>query len=175
MKVLLAGLGVIVVAGAALAAAQGVPGGRREGRPDGVAMEKQLGLSDEQATQMRKLWSTERKTGIRRHADIAIARMELDEALSAPTVDEKLVAAKVRALTELQAAAVQARADQRIAVRKLLTPEQQAKLTQLRREHRGDRGDSQRGGRRFGPGRRGGPMGPNEGPVAPAPEPDSEE
>ncbi len=174
MKVL-AGLGAIVVAGAALAMAQPVPGGHGR-RPDGAAMQQRLGLSDEQMSQMRTLRSTERKAAIRRRADIAIARMELNEALSAPTMDEKVVASKVKTLTELQAAALQARVNQRIAFRKLLTPEQQAKLGQLARERGADR-RGERNLRRQWPGRRGGPMAPNpnSGPGGPAPEPESEE
>ena len=125
---------------------------------------------------MHKLHSAERKAAIRRHADTAIARMELDEALSAPTVDEKLVAAKVKALADLQAASVQARADRRLAVRKLLTPEQEAKMSQLMRDRRAGRA-AHRGARRQGPGRRGhmGPGGGPGGPSAPDGEPDAEE
>jgi Spy/CpxP family protein refolding chaperone len=162
MRILLAGVGAIVVAGAAIAVAQpgtGGPGGRR----DVVSVQAQLGLNDEQAAQLRKLHAAERKEAIRRHADTAIARMELDEALNAPTVDEKLVAAKAKAVADLQAASVQARVDQRLAVRKLLTPEQQAKMSQLMRDHRAGR-RAHRGVGRQGPGRRGGPMGAGRGP-----------
>ena len=49
-------------------------------------------------------------------------------------VDEKLVASRVKAVSDLQAAEVRARADRRLALRKLLTPEQQQKLRQLTRE-----------------------------------------
>ena len=94
------------------------------------------GLSEEQAEQLRRLRAEERKQAIRRHADLAIARLDLDEALDAPTVDEKLVASRVRAVSDLQAAEVRARADRRLAMRKVLTPEQQQKLRQLTRERR---------------------------------------
>jgi Spy/CpxP family protein refolding chaperone len=110
-------------------------------------------LSDEQAAQMRRLRSEERRQAIRRRADLAIARMELEEALDAPSVDEKLVAARVRAVADLQAAEVRARADRRLALRKMLTPEQQGKLKQLMRERRGAPGAGRRGGRSRRPAR----------------------
>jgi Spy/CpxP family protein refolding chaperone len=120
-------------------------------------MRAQLGLSDEQEAQLRKLHEDGRKAAIRRRADTAIARMELEEALGAATVDEKAVAVKLKAVTELQAAAAKARVDQRLAVRKLLTPEQYAKMKQLRQERRADRFSGRRGPGRGMRGRPGGP------------------
>ncbi len=119
---------------AALAAAQPMDR-ERGGRPDLATLQRDLGLSDEQATQLRGIWSESRKAAIRRHADLSIARMELEEALEAPSVDEKLVASRVRAVSDLQAAAVKARVDQRLALRKVLTPEQQQKMRSMMRGH----------------------------------------
>lgn len=116
---------------------------RGQGR-DWAALRSEVGLSDEQAAELRRLRTEERKQAIRRRADLAIARVELDEALEAPTVDEKLIATRVRAVSDLQAAELRARVDRRLALRKVLTPEQQDKLRQLQREGR------ERGGRRRG-------------------------
>jgi Spy/CpxP family protein refolding chaperone len=132
-----------------------------------MALERQLGLSEEQAEQLRRLRAEERKQAIRRRADLAIARLDLDEALDAPAVDEKLVASRVRAVSDLQAAEVRARADRRLAVRKVLTPEQQQKLLQLTREGRAERAGAWRGrGAGRGPqpeaGRPEGPGGPRD-------------
>ena len=137
IPVLVVTAAAILAGSAALAAAQPMARGRGA-RPDLARFQRELGLNDEQAAQLRKLWSEERKQAIRRRADLAIARMELEEALDASTVDEKLVESRVRAVSDLQAAAVRARADQRLAVRKVLTPEQQQKLRQLRSERRRD-------------------------------------
>jgi Spy/CpxP family protein refolding chaperone len=154
-RVLVATGMVVFGSWAALATAQPTPpdgrgprGGEmreRAHRRDGAALERQLGLSEEQAEQLRRLRAEERKLAIRRHADLAIARLDLDEALDAPTVDEKLVASRVRAVSDLQAAEVRARADRRLAVRKVLTPEQQQKLRQLTREGRSERAGTWRG------------------------------
>jgi hypothetical protein len=76
---------------------------------------------------------------------MAIARIELEEALDARTLDEKAVAAKQKALADLQVSALEARTNHRLALRRLLSPEQQEKMRQLMRRRFADRG--QRGGR----------------------------
>jgi Spy/CpxP family protein refolding chaperone len=169
-------VGVLAAAGTvAMAAAQERP--RRPARPDAVAIEKALGLTAEQADQLRKLRAEGRKQAIRHRADTEIARLELEELMGAPTVDEKAVAAKVKVLADLQAAGLLARTTQRLAMRRLLTPEQQEKLRQLApRRSRGARPARAWRGRSGAPGiAPRGPCGPwwDEGdePQAPAPEP----
>jgi Spy/CpxP family protein refolding chaperone len=132
-------VGVLAVAGTVVAAAaQERP--RRQGRPDAAAFEKELGLSTDQAAQLKKLRAEGRKQAIRQRADLAIARLELQELMDAATVDEKAVAAKVKEISDLQATALQARTNQHLAMRRLLTPEQQEKMRQLAPRGRGDRG-----------------------------------
>jgi Spy/CpxP family protein refolding chaperone len=165
MRMILTGIATLAVAGATLVASAQAAGlergqGRHGDGPNPAALKQALGLSDEQSAQLSKLWQDERKQAIRRHADMEIARVDLDEALNAQTIDEKVVAAKVQALTTLQATALKARVDQRLAVAKVLTPEQREKMKQLRREHRfGDRGRGfgRQGHAGAGPSRR--PMG----------------
>jgi Spy/CpxP family protein refolding chaperone len=166
-------VGVLAVAGTvAVATAQERP--RRQGRSDIVALEKELGLSADQAAQLKKLRAEARKQAIRHRADLAIARLELQELMDATTVDEKAVAAKVKAISDLQAVALQARTNERLAMRRILTPEQQEKMKQLAaRGRQGRMGWSERAGRpglrMARPGRRGPWVG--GGDVPPAPEP----
>ena len=94
--------GALVLGGTVLATAQERP--RREGRPDRAAIQAELGLSADQAAQIEKLRVEGRKQAIRQRADLAIARLELQELMNAPTVDEKAVAVKVKAVSDLQAA-----------------------------------------------------------------------
>jgi Spy/CpxP family protein refolding chaperone len=135
-KVLTA-VGALAVAGAVVAA-QERP--RREGRPDRAALQAELGLSAEQAAQLKKLRNEGRKQAIRQHADLRIARLELAELMEAPTVDERAVAAKVKVISDLQGAALKARTDERLAMRRLLSPEQREKMKELRQGNRRDRG-----------------------------------
>jgi len=148
----------LLAGGVAMAGAQTPqPQPERRQRAERASFQARLGLSDAQMAELRRQRSVQRKETIRRRADLAIARMDLEEALEAPTVDEKLVSSRVRALTELQAAAVRARVDARLALRKVLTPEQLEKMKQLRHE----RGQNPRAAWRRG-GRPGDPAGSPE-------------
>lgn len=155
MRMFSTGIAALAIAGAALVATAQAGTGRGKGwhgeGPNPAVLKQELGLTDEQAAQVQKLHQERRTQAIRRRADIQIARIELEQALEAATIDEKVVAAKVQTLTQLQADAVKARVDQRLAVAKLLTPEQRQKMKELRQEHRGRRGGERRQGRRAGP------------------------
>ncbi len=131
MRTVGAGLVLLMMSGSGtLATTQ--PVGRGGGQQGPVALKQQLGLSDEQVAQLQKLRDDERKQAIRRRADIEIARIELREALAAPSADESLVTAKTKVLTDLQAGAVRARVEAQLALRKVLTKEQYTKLQQAR-------------------------------------------
>jgi len=161
----IAAVGALAVAGSALAVgAQEMRERQRAGRVDPAALKAELGLSDEQATQLRKMWVDGRKQAIRQRADLEIARIELRELTEAPVVDQKAVDAKVKAISDLQAARLKARTDQRLAMRRILSPEQQEKMKQLAREGRRHRGSGEAGPwreRRSGrPGRSSPPSGP---------------
>ena len=176
----LAGLGILVMGGTVLVAtAQERPRrAGREGRPDLATLQAELGLTAEQAAQMQKARADGRKQAIRQRADLAIARLELEELMGAPVVDQKAIDAKVAAISGLEAAGLKARTDQRLALRKMLTPEQQEKMKQLMRENRGSRGPRPaRSGRERRPGSPGQPPPGQGGPSAeeadelPSPEP----
>jgi len=128
----LAALAAVATFGATLAAAQPAPV-RRVGRVDPSVLQSEIGLSDEQASEIRRVLTQERKAAIRRHAELRIARMELGELLNAATLDEAAIVARVKALAELQAASVKARTESRLAVRRLVSAEQYQKLQQLKR------------------------------------------
>lgn len=139
-QVLVATMMLALGAGALTAAEGDGPVRPRRGLRD------ELSLTDQQASELARLRSEERKATIRRRADIAVAKLELRELLLAPTYDDKAVVAKVKQLSALQAAGVQARADSLIAMRRVLTPEQVETLSKLpphrpRRQPRAPRED----------------------------------
>jgi Spy/CpxP family protein refolding chaperone len=176
-KQVLVTLGFLAMAGVVAAAGmQGPgPGARRAGRmgggpggpggPDLPKLKEQLGLSDAQLEQLRTLRADHQKIQIRRRADQEIARLELHQLMTATALDEKAVAVKVKELGDLGSAALKARVDSHLALRKVLTPEQQKKMHELRpMMHRGGEPGMRpsRGGRpSMGPGRqRGADAGP---------------
>ena len=148
------------------AAGQGPgPGPHARGGFDVARMQSELGLSDDQVTQLQKMKSDGRSAAIRRQADLRIAEGELQDLLQAQAVDEKAISAKVKQVTDLQAAGTRARVDQRLALRHILTPEQLAKMETFMREHRRD----------GAPGQRRGPRGPRPGDPAGDPGPGTDE
>ena len=139
---------------------------RRARRGGMAAIQSEIGLTDQQMAEIRRIHTEGRKAAIRRTADLRIARMELDELLSAATLDEAKIAARVKTIGELQSAAFKERTESRLAVRRLVTAEQYQKMQQVRRD--GMREHRERPmGRPMGGGRgehgEGGPAGPGDG------------
>jgi Spy/CpxP family protein refolding chaperone len=102
---------------------------------DVARLQSELGLSEDQVAQLQKMKSDGRGQAIQRQANLRIAQGELQDLLKAPAVDEKAISAKVKQVTDLEAAGTQARVAQRLALRRVLTPDQLAKMESLKREH----------------------------------------
>lgn len=111
------------------------PGPDREGR---VTPRERLGLSESQEQQLKELRLQHKRDAVRRQADLKIARLDLQELMSAPTLDERAITAKVKQLGALQSAAFEARMQARLEAQRLLTPEQRQKMRDMR-QHRGDK------------------------------------
>jgi Spy/CpxP family protein refolding chaperone len=97
------------------------------------ALQADVGLTDAQVAEIRRIHKEGRKAAIRRNADLRIARLELEELLGAATLDEAKIAARVKAIGELQSAAFKERTEGRLAVRRLVTAEQYQKMQQAKR------------------------------------------
>ena len=151
--------GLLGVAAVAAIAATPEAAPRREGRR---SFEQRLGLSPEQRGQMERLRDESAKGEAKRSAELTVARIELRELMRAPQLDDKAIVAKARVLGDLQAAQTRERIENRLAMAKVLTPEQREKVHGLMAErHRGGpwgrRGFFRDGHDR--PGRDGGPWG----------------
>jgi len=119
----------------------GMMGGGMQGRPEGMGMQRpsqlarilqeELGLSDEQARQLRQLFSQMMKTRLTQQADLRIAELELQELLEADLVDMGQVEAKVKAIEGLrtQIRLNLIKADEQ--AKGVLSPEQRRKLQRL--------------------------------------------
>jgi Spy/CpxP family protein refolding chaperone len=91
-----------------------------------------LQLSDAQREQLRQITLEARKGARRRQAEIDVLHLDIQDLIAAPTLDEAALSAKVQQLGELQLASVRAEVDSRVAMRKMLTPEQIEKMAELR-------------------------------------------
>jgi Spy/CpxP family protein refolding chaperone len=133
-------------------------------------LEEALGLSEQQSKDADAIRIKARREAIQRRADVELAQLDLRELMRAATLDEKAIAAKVKVLQDLQAAALKGRIDQQVAFLKLLSPEQRTKLETWRAQwQQGPRPDDAQGA--GGPPRR--RMGPRPG-FGPGPEPDDD-
>lgn len=99
-------------------------------------LKAELGLTDVQQADLRKAREAGQKDRVLKQAAARVARMELKSLLRADKVDEKAVAAKLAEVQAAQGALLRIRVDQALAMKRILTPEQQQKLQSIR----GDRG-----------------------------------
>jgi Spy/CpxP family protein refolding chaperone len=122
-----AALGLLAAAG--LAGKVAAQDAGQPHRMDREAFRTELGLSDEQVAAIRELRTQQRKDEVKRRADARAARLELEQALQAEPLDETAVSARVKTLANLEAAGAQARAERRLALRRLVTADQYQKLS----------------------------------------------
>lgn len=102
---------------------------RRQGLRD-VATE--LGLTDVQKADVRKAVETSRRDRLRKSTDLKIASMDLRSLLRAEKVDEKAVGLKLAEVQAAQASLAKLRVDTVLAMKRILTPEQQKKMSEMR-------------------------------------------
>lgn len=127
------------------------------------AIKADLGLTDVQKADIQKARETARRERLRKTTDLRIARLDLRSLLRAEKVDERAVAAKLAEAQAAQGALLKLRVDSVLAMKKILTPEQQKKMAELRagygKQRMGQRMKmrGRRGGQ--GQGRMGRPMG----------------
>jgi len=119
-------------------------------------MRQQLGITDEQVSKFHQQNEDFQKAGIQSRATMQIKRMELNDLLRADKPDRAVIDKKLAEVTAAQAASEKARIDHQLAMRSLLTPDQQTKLKQMM-QNRPDMGPGR------GRGGNGGPNGPGQG------------
>lgn len=151
--------------------ARGAMGMRRGGGMGRLVRE--LNLTDAQKTKLRQMRFDRQKAAIQNRATLQTRQLELRQLMSGDKPDKAAIDRKIDEIGQARTAQMKARLDTRLAIRDLLTPEQQKKLRQLR-EQRG-RGPAEAGappapGTPRGPGPR---RQPNAPPPAPKPAPES--
>jgi protein CpxP len=131
------------------------------------SMKAELGLTDVQQADIRKVRENAQRDRLRKATDFKIASLDLKSLLRAEKVDEKAVAAKLADVQAAQGALLKVRVDTALAMKRILTPEQQKKMSEMRGQHGAAMGQrmgqrhNMRGamGRGQGRGRMGQPMG----------------
>lgn len=133
------------------------PGGHARPRwPGRETLMAELGLTEAQRKDIRKVVEGARRDRLRKSTDLKIARMDLRSMLREEKVDEKAVSVKLAETQTAQSALLKSRVDSVLAMKRILTPEQQKKMGELRRDRglrEGRPRARMRGGRGLGPGR----------------------
>ncbi len=118
----------LVMAGAALSQPMG-PGGQGGGKEDLPPMlMKKLGLTEEQKEKVQSIRSGAEKEKIRMQAEFQIKQMELQEELEKKNVSEKKVDKFIDEIAQLQKKMLGNKIKTMLALKKVLTPQQQEKL-----------------------------------------------
>jgi Spy/CpxP family protein refolding chaperone len=94
-----------------------------------------LALTPEQVDQIQKLDFEYQKQSIQTETDLKIACMELENTVHSGTVDEAKIRLMAGKMAEAKTKGVNAMAEAKIAVLKLLTPEQLKKMKDMRSRH----------------------------------------
>lgn len=110
-------------------------------------MASELDLSDAQRSQLDELRYRSQSARIAIQARAQTAELDLHHAMMAATVDEKAISKALDALKTAEGELKRNHVDQMLAMRKLLTPEQWAKMSAMWRDH-GDmeHGHDEKGG-----------------------------
>jgi Spy/CpxP family protein refolding chaperone len=120
-----------------------------------LAMDEELGLTDEQLEKIKGFRLQTEKKVIPLRAEMKIAELELRDLLDEPTVDRKAVHEKIEAIGRLKIRIRKLQVDRRIDVWSTLAPEQQEKAGRwFLGRHKGPQGRKARSqGFGRGPGR----------------------
>ncbi len=106
---------------------------------------ERLGITPEQASKIRTQTFDFRKTEIRNRADLQIKRLELRNLLSATNPDRSAINNKLQEISAVRLAQAKSAIDFHLDMRAALTPDQQQKLQQMRRDFFHHRGFGPRG------------------------------
>ena len=124
-------IAVLVVSIAVVATAYAFQSYERPGSHKEFGFKKYLGLSDEQLAKMKELrdsfWNDTRDL----RYNLAIKRLEMRKLFTDPKTDDATLLAKQKEISKLRQQLSDKRADKKIAWRKILTPEQIAKLDRM--------------------------------------------
>lgn len=112
----------------------------------------ELGLSDEKASEIKTQMFATRKEMIQLNANRDLAKTDLEHLMQADTLDEKAILQAADKLAQSNAEITKAQAKARVEIAKMLTPEQRARLIELRQGMQQRHGERQERG---GEGRRG--------------------
>jgi Spy/CpxP family protein refolding chaperone len=138
---------VAILVSATSLLAQEQPMKRPEGQPGGPMAER-MKLSDDQRNQIQKIRTDFQKQQISQRSKLETSRLELRELMRADNPDKAAIEKKINEVSQLGAQSRIGSFNQMLAIRKVLTPEQQKMMREgmRMRMQRGFAGPQQRMG-----------------------------
>ena len=113
----------------------GIPSGNPGTNTLGTSTLRQLGLTDEQMQQIRKLRTPTLRLSIEAHKRVREATRLLDEAVYADYADDADIQNKLQQLQQAQAEVAKLRYLNELAVRRILTQEQLVRFREMRQRY----------------------------------------
>jgi Spy/CpxP family protein refolding chaperone len=102
---------------------------------DNDHVKSQLGLTDQQANQLRQIVVGAEKSSIKTRADMAVREIELRELLRSDNPDRETVLKKVQEISNLRGEMMKQHIEALLAAKSVLTPEQQKKIRSFIESH----------------------------------------
>ncbi len=96
-------------------------------------MKAELGLTDFQQAEIEKAMHASRRERLLKTTDLKVANLDLRSLLRADKTDEKAIGAKLAEAQAAQGALLKLKVDSALALKRILTPEQQKKMREMRR------------------------------------------
>ncbi len=110
----------------------------------------EIGLSENQLKKLKTIKLDAAKEAVAKRSEVKIAHIELRELIHNDNPDESAIKKQVEKIGRLKTDMMLAMVDKKLAVRKILTDEQQTKLKELRKKEKKNFKRGDRKGRRHG-------------------------
>ena len=135
MKKIFIVIAVLIVSAAAVVSAYALQSEEKPGSHKEFCFKKYLGLSDQQLAKMKELRNSFRNDTRDLKYNLAIKRLEMRKLFTDPKTDDATLITKHKEISKLRQQLSDKKAGMKIEWRKILTPEQIAKLDRIPHRH----------------------------------------
>ena len=128
-------IAVLIVSVAVVVSAYALQPDKKPGSQKEFSLKKHLNLSDQQLTKMKELRSSFRNDTRDLRYNLAIKRIEMRKLFTDPKTDDATLLAKQKEISNLRQQLSDKKAEMKLKWRKILNPEQIAKLDRMPHRH----------------------------------------
>jgi Spy/CpxP family protein refolding chaperone len=135
MKKIFIVIAVLIVSAAVVVSAYALQPDKKPGTHKEFCFKKYLNLSDKQLAKMKELRNSFRNDTRDLRYNLAIKRIEMRKLFTDPQTDDATLVAKQKEISNLHQQLSDKKAEMKLKWRKILTPEQIAKLDKMPQKH----------------------------------------